>query len=333
MRHVTITNFGAVLGVTGERLVIKENNSLIQEIPLSRLRTVTIAKQGISVSSNLIQACALRGIRLFFLDWRNMIISAVIGQNQHAVVALRRSQFRFIDSGHAIQTAAEIVHTKLHNQRAVLLYFWKYLKKTNAHVGKHIRLTAEYLSNQMQSIRNIDWEKKRQWRDMLMGIEGASARQYWKTLSETGMVPESFKGRDGRGATEVTNQCLNYGYALLMSYVWSALDNAGLEVFAGIYHVDRPGCPSLVLDLIEELRAWVVDRNIIRLSNKISQSGELGRDLKTLVSDAVHGTMKTSYLYRNKRLRLDSILQRQVYRLAGHISSPEGRYKGFHFRW
>lgn len=333
MRHVTITNFGAVLGVTGERLVIKENNSIIQEIPLSRLRTVTIAKQGISVSSNLIQACALRGIRLFFLDWRNMIISAVIGQNQHAVVALRRSQFRFIDSDHAIQTAAEIVHTKLHNQRAVLLYFWKYLKKSKSLIADRIRQTTELISTYMLSIKSIAWEKKHRWRDVLMGIEGISAKEYWQTLAETGMFPESFNGRDGRGATEVTNQCLNYGYALLMSYVWSALDNAGLEVFAGIYHVDRPGRPSLVLDLIEELRAWVVDRNIIRLSNRISQHKELGRELKTLIADSVHDTMKTPYLYRNKRLRLDSILQRQVYRLAGHISSPEGRYKGFHFRW
>lgn len=98
MRHITVTNFETMLGITGEPLAIKENAHNIQEIPLSRIRTVTVAKQGISVSSNLVQACTMGGIRLFFLDWRNMIVSAVIGQNQHAVITLRRSQFQFIDS-------------------------------------------------------------------------------------------------------------------------------------------------------------------------------------------------------------------------------------------
>ena len=39
--------------------------------------------------------------------------------------------------------------------------------------------------------------------------------------------------------------------------------NAGLEPFAGFLHVDRPGKPSLVLDLVEEFRQPVVDRAVI----------------------------------------------------------------------
>lgn len=78
---------------------------------------------------------------------------------------------------------------------------------------------------------------------------------------------------------------------------------------------------------------WIVDRNIIRLNNKISQYSELGRDLKTLISDAMHGTMKTSYLYRNKQFRLNSILQRQVYRFARYISASDRQYRESHFRW
>ena len=39
--------------------------------------------------------------------------------------------------------------------------------------------------------------------------------------------------------------------------------NAGLEPFAGFLHVDRPGKPSLVLDMVEEFRQPVVDRAVI----------------------------------------------------------------------
>jgi CRISPR-associated protein Cas1 len=43
--------------------------------------------------------------------------------------------------------------------------------------------------------------------------------------------------------------------------LWGAALNAGLEPFAGFLHVDRPGKPSLVLDLVEEFREPVVDRH------------------------------------------------------------------------
>ncbi|MBI4483225.1 MAG: CRISPR-associated endonuclease Cas1 [Acidobacteria bacterium] len=47
------------------------------------------------------------------------------------------------------------------------------------------------------------------------------------------------------------------------SHVWGAVLNAGLEPFAGFLHVDRPGKPSLVLDLVEEFRQPVVDRVVL----------------------------------------------------------------------
>ena len=45
--------------------------------------------------------------------------------------------------------------------------------------------------------------------------------------------------------------------------VWGAVQTAGLEPFAGFLHTDRPGKPSLVLDLTEEFRAPLVDRTIV----------------------------------------------------------------------
>jgi CRISPR-associated protein Cas1 len=41
-----------------------------------------------------------------------------------------------------------------------------------------------------------------------------------------------------------------------------ALLNAGLEPYCGFFHTTRAGKPSLVLDIMEEYRAWVVDRTI-----------------------------------------------------------------------
>lgn len=90
----------------------------------------------------------------------------------------------------------------------------------------------------------------------------------------------SFEGREHRGATDQVNAALNYGYGILYAQVWGAIMNAGLEPFAGFLHVDRPGKPSLVLDLIEEFRQPLVDRPVIAAFNKASPDDPMKRGLK-----------------------------------------------------
>lgn len=68
MKHLVLSEYGTSLGITEERCVVKQRGEVIAEYPLSRLYTITIAKEGVSISSNCIQECALRGIRLFFLN-------------------------------------------------------------------------------------------------------------------------------------------------------------------------------------------------------------------------------------------------------------------------
>lgn len=334
MRHLTVSDFGSFLGITGERLLVSEKDGKQWETPLSRLRSIRITKNGISISSNLIQACALRGIRLFFTDWRNVAVATVSGQNQHAVVAVRQAQFECIKSNRCIPIAVEMILSKIRNQRAVLLYFWKYIGKTSSEKGNLIRNTADTLENIINQIRKFPWEmRKEKWQDELLGHEGRCATLYWQALSNTGLLGETFKTRLGRGAVEISNAALNYGYAILQSYAWSALDNAGLELYAGLFHANRPGRASLVLDFMEEYRAWVVDRNIIILRSKLNSNiDSLTQKLKSDISNAIDSTMATKINWQGKNIRLENIMQRQAYRLAGSIIGDR-RYRGYRFKW
>ena len=333
MRHLTVASFGVALGVSGARLVVSENGES-WETALSRLRTIRVEKKGVSVSSNLILECAARGIRLYFVDWRGVGVAAVSGLHQHAVVSVREAQLDCVRSAAALPLAREIIFTKIRNQRAVLLYFSKYSAKVSPDVGVRLKQAAEALESAADSLRREVSAEKKDWRNLLMGIEGCAATLYWQTLRETGFLPPSFCQREGRGSVEIGNAALNYGYAILQSYVWSALDNAGLELYAGLLHAKRPGKPSLVLDLMEEYRAWVVDRNVIKLRRRLEAASDKGltAELKTLIVDAIDETMATSILWHKKSVRLENILQRQAYRLAGAM--VEGKaYRGIRFRW
>jgi CRISPR-associated protein Cas1 len=331
MRHLTISDYGSFLGLEGERLVVKQNGSLIKEIALSRLRTISILKSGVSLSSDLIHSCALRGIRIFFLDWRGRTASAVIGQNQHAVVKLRKAQFDLIDNRErCFSIVKQIITSKIRNQRAVVLYFGKYLSKKDS-VKSTISIYLSSLDPIIRYIHN-DLSFSDNWKNVLFGLEGKTATMYWEVLSKMDLLGIDFQEREGRNANSITNKALNYGYSILLSYVWAAVDNAGLEVYAGLFHTDRPGKPSLVLDLMEEYRAWVVDRAIIKIREKLSTKKNFDFYLKKTISDEIHKTMSTPYSYNKKKIKLENILQRQIYRLAGSIVQSKN-YKGYSFKW
>jgi CRISPR-associated protein Cas1 len=105
-------------------------------------------------------------------------------------------------------------------------------------------------------------------REALMGIEGRFGARYWQALAPLIPVELAWPGRETRGASDPFNQVLNYGYGVLYKQVEYALVLAGLDPYAGLLHADRPGKPSLVLDLIEEFRQAVVDRTLLGQLNR-----------------------------------------------------------------
>jgi len=67
---------------------------------------------------------------------------------------------------------------------------------------------------------------------------------------------------------------LSYLYTLLTYDVASALEVVGLDPYVGFLHRDRPGRPSLALDLMEELRPVFADRLALSLVNRKQIQGK-----------------------------------------------------------
>ncbi|CAM3683331.1 CRISPR-associated endonuclease Cas1 [Parendozoicomonas haliclonae] len=330
--HITISEYGQALGVTSARLTVSEKGHCIQEYPLSRIKTISVAKGGVSISSNLITACALRGIKLFVLDWRPRGIVCLQGSQQHAVVRIRQKQFEYLGQPeNQLSLCKQMIIGKIKNQRGVLKYFGKYSARDPV-VKQTIDDGALSLARYTDAVKKLGLGPRSDWRSQLMGYEGQSAKTYWQILRECSLLPASFPGRLGRSAPDVGNIMLNYGYAILSSYIWHCVINAGLEGFAGGLHTERPGKPSLVLDIMEEYRPWVVDRNVIKLRDQASEKRGFDSKLKRKLGASIHETFRKKYPYKNRKVSLESILQRQVYRLAGEFSGQK-TYKPYLFRW
>ena len=318
MKHLVIGEYGTFLGLDSHRLAVKQNNET-RHYPLNRLCTVSIAKRGVSVSSDLIEAFSSRGIKLFFLDFRGVAHSAVIGQSQHGVVAVRVAQTAFCQRD-TLPLAKKIVIGKIKNQRAVLNHFDKY------HQHPALQAAAKEL------LSNVDAAGRAKDIETLLGFEGASANAYFQGLREAQLFSSSFQRREGRGSQEINNAMLNLGYAVLSSYILNAIVNAGLEPYLGIMHRQRPGKMALVLDIMEEYRAWVVDRAVMKLRSRSEGKKILDIDLRKALIAEVQHTCTRKYFYRRKKHKLEHIMQRQIYRLCGHFYG-EKIYKPYLFKW
>src|SRR5690606_19904156 len=93
--------------------------------------------------------------------------------------------------------------------------------------------------------------------DRLRGSEGEAASLYFSIFDHLIRSPDPemrWRGRSRRPPLDPVNALLSFLYTLLTHDCRSACESVGLDPSVGFLHRDRPGRPSLALDLMEELR-------------------------------------------------------------------------------
>jgi CRISPR-associated protein Cas1 len=178
-------------------------------------------------------------------------------------VRTRREQVAAYADRRGADVARSVAAGKLRNQANLLRYFAKYRKRGNAAVHEELSGRAARILALSGEVHALPGERVDLFRTDLLNREGRAGAEYWGGVATLLRGRVAFAGREHRGAADPVNAALNYGYGILQSQVWTAVTLAGLEPFAGFIHTDRPGKPSLVLDLMEEFRQPVVDRALL----------------------------------------------------------------------
>lgn len=334
--QLILSGFGLFLSKKSERLLVRKGTQVIYQFPLFRINEVVVGSKGITLSSDLLEEVCLRGIRLSFLDRSGKPYAMVTSPMLTATVQARREQILAFTDKRGLEFCKAVVVGKIKNQERLLRYFGKYLKKEAEDRFLKIEAIASQLRNFWKKVPDIDGGSVSEARGALMGTEGTAGRIYWEAVKEIIGHRVEFFGREHRGASDAVNSLLNYGYGILYSQVWGAVLNAGLEPFAGFLHVDRPGKPSLVLDLVEEFRQPVVDRTVIAYVNLGTsvgmKDGLLDADTRKGIGDKIVERLLTAETYQGKQYQIRSIIQMQARRLAKFLRG-DGEYKAFSFKW
>ncbi len=335
---VSVDGYGFRLGKKSERMVVKKaDGKTVWQFPLDQLSDVFVLRNGSFLSTDLIAEAAVRGVSLHVIEPTGRPVAQLQSPALTATIETRRAQIQAETTLVGRQLAAAFVAGKVLNQSRLLRYCWKYLNQTDAARAEHVRQAASELLRLRRQMLHVTREDQAEFREVLMGFEGSAANRYWDAVGQIIRDRAEFPGRHHRGASDPVNCMLNYGYGILYAQVWSAVLRAGLEPFAGFLHADRPGKPSLVLDLTEEFRAPVVDRTVIAAVNlgQIAEikDGRMTQESRAALADKILKRLDSREVVGGKEFQIRSIVQMQARRVASFLRGKNTGYRAFRFRW
>ena len=256
-----VTNENYYLASQGENILIKEEGRTVRRFPIHILEGI-VCFNYTGASPGIIRLCNENNISITYLTPNGRFCGKYIGLTNGNVL-LRRTQYRLSDSDDSLQIAKRCIEAKLINSRKV------YLRLARDHADRvdsnKVKQLTDYLYKQVLIIAKADNK------DQLRGIEGDAARSYFQLFDELILHQKEdfrFVMRSKRPPLNRVNAMLSFLYSMLTYEVQSALETVGLDSYVGFFHTDRPGRASLALDLIEELRAYMVDRFVITMINR-----------------------------------------------------------------
>ncbi|MDO5673853.1 MAG: type I-C CRISPR-associated endonuclease Cas1c [bacterium] len=291
-----VTTQGAYLAKDGETVAVRIEQSTALRVPVHTLASI-VCFGNVGCSPFLLGMCGERGVTVSFLTENGRFLARVQGPVSGNVL-LRREQYRRADdlsASAALATAC--VLGKIANCRTVLQ------RALRDHSGKldedAVQAAVDHLFAALRSLQqNPNLEQVR-------GIEGDAARIYFQALNHLILRDKNvffMDGRNRRPPLDPVNCLLSFLYTLLRHDVSGALEGVGLDPAVGFLHRDRPGRPSLALDIMEEFRPFA-DRMALSLINlgqlqprDFSQSGSGSITL----SDTARKTVLTAYQKRKQ---------------------------------
>jgi CRISPR-associated protein Cas1 len=273
-----VTMPDAYLARERENVLILDGDDTVFRVPVHNLEGIVYFGYP-GASPSLLGLCSERGVSVTFLTTHGKFLARVEGP-QNGNVLLRRRQYRLADEEKKATVMAQyFISAKILNSRTVLQ---RGRRDHPNRVGNSIERTIALMGNSAKkvfSVNNLEGVR---------GIEGDAAQLYFTELDQLILdQKEDFfmHSRSRRPPRDRFNALLSMFYTLLVHECRAALESVGLDPAVGFLHRDRPGRPSLALDLMEELRPYIADRMALSLINRKQLSKD---DFKVLENGAVY---------------------------------------------
>ena len=332
--ELLINTFGTFVGLSGKGITVKQNGKIIAQKTIGSLSHITIAGKGITLSSNLIDHCLANKITIDFFNSAGKHSGSILS-TKYMESTLWNKQ-AMCGEEQRLQLATTIIRAKLKNQYHLVKYFHKYHKHTDDELTNKYNELTEF-HKKLKTQHKTPTQTTEELITQLVADESQGAIKYWAYIQELLKDDEvGFYRRERKGATDLVNSMLNYGYAILYTRVWQALLNAKLNPFDSIIHVRQSGKPTFVYDVVEMFRSQVVDRVVISLVQRGKElkieNGLLDKATRQELSRSILERLNRYEKYRGEEITLNEIIRRQAKEIAAMVDSGE-KYKPYIAKW
>lgn len=335
--EIVISSPGYYLGAGESGLILRKKGQPIK-IRSAAVKHITVSSPGVVFSSNLVDYCSCHGIGLTFMGKHNALSSSLLSP-KYLGASLWNAQSG-MTIGHKHELARRLILSKLGNQENLCKYFNKYEKRRDD--DKVFSQCLAGMDNIKQKVKKLDVTdtsvaNEYGFNDALMAYEASCAELYWEyvrmLLADSGV---EFYSRVKRGAKDLVNSMLNYGYSLLYPRIWQALLKYQLNPQIGFVHYAE-GNSNLVFDFIELFRSQAVDKPVIsmlrrRESCHVNQDGLLDDDTRKRLTGHIMERLNRHETYRGESRTLVEIINLQASELAESIAAGK-TYRAYLAKW
>jgi CRISPR-associated protein Cas1 len=310
----------------------------VEEIPLIHLDSIIITSRGVTISSDVVEVCAERGIDIVFIAGNGEVYGRLASPAMIGTVKTRREQLLALSDRRGLILGKAFAFGKIGNQRNLLKYFARYRKVTDKDLYTIMETACKKLETHEEELSKIEADNIDIVREQILSVEGRSSSLYWETIKKMLSEEINWPGREGRGAKDPLNSALNYGYGILYGQIEKAIILAGLDPYAGFVHTDRAGKTSLVFDLIEEFRQPVIDRTIFAMIGKgsdivVDENGMIEDKSKKYIAIKIFERLDDSERYEGIKQKIKTIMIKQAQAIASYLRGDRSVYKPFICGW
>ncbi len=262
---IEISSDNIFLSLNRGFLVIRNNTSYKEKVPLDNILSVILSANNTTISKNVINAITEQGANVIFCGKNYIPQSITIPCVDHWLIAPRIKKQLECSRPYKKNLWKCIVQFKIYNQAKILELLFPH----HTNIIRLKQLAKNTLSNDSKN------------------NEGIAASIYFKSI-----FGKSFT-RD-RSKKDI-NILLNYAYTVLRAMVIRAICGNGLLPYYGIKHCAQQNPFPLADDLMEPFRAFadkLVFEEINKLDNiqEIELTPDIKRRLASLTSMAVKAT-------------------------------------------
>lgn len=321
-RALYLNTQGHRVGVTSERLVVKDGESTMDQIRLSDVTHVALFGN-IQITTQAVQELCSQEIPLAYFSTGGWFYGITRGHGLKNVHTRIRQFAAAANPLQCLTVAQKIVQAKIRNQRTMMMRL-------------HVQPPAVAVQRMKEIASRVPDARGL---DELLGMEGAAAAVYFQNFA--GMIkageedpddeipgleaPKSveakrqeekeiftfdFTQRNRRPPKDPVNALLSLAYSLLAKDCTIAALAVGFDPYVGFYHQPRHGRPALALDLMEEFRPLIAESAVLTaINNRMVTPGHFVRAGES-VSLTKHGRKAFFHAYEQ---RMSSLITHPVF--------------------